>query len=159
METESECESEINFTQKYKIRNTKKFSLLRKIMSSFIKHFFFIFFILILFNDETNTSVSSNNSNIKKNSINYNNNNNHGDGIHERNNNNCCNETITNHKKSGHRVEIQFTSKVVQNEYIVAFNNYYKSTARENYLKSALNNSNVSFSKIFNLLYIYGNQK
>ncbi|CAD7080576.1 unnamed protein product [Hermetia illucens] len=53
----------------------------------------------------------------------------------------CCNETGP--AANGHRVEVQFTSKVVQNEYIVAFNNYYKSTARENYLRAALNPSNV----------------
>ena len=65
----------------------------------------------------------------------------------------CCNDT----SNSGHRVKVEFTSKVVQNEYIVAFNNYYKSAARENYLIAALNNSGVSnltSAKYLNICYL-----
>ncbi|XP_055854672.1 membrane-bound transcription factor site-1 protease isoform X2 [Episyrphus balteatus] len=58
---------------------------------------------------------------------------------------NCCNDTTN---KAAHRFEVKFSTKVVQNEYIVAFNNYYKSTARENYLKAALNYSNLYKWKI-----------
>ncbi|XP_055908527.1 membrane-bound transcription factor site-1 protease isoform X2 [Eupeodes corollae] len=60
---------------------------------------------------------------------------------------NCCNDT-TKASKAAHRFEVKFSTKVVQNEYIVAFNNYYQSTARENYLKAALNYSNLYKWKI-----------
>lgn len=49
---------------------------------------------------------------------------------------NCSNCTT-------HRVEVKFTTKIIQNEYIVAFDGYYKAAARENYLSSALNGLNV----------------
>lgn len=42
-----------------------------------------------------------------------------------------------------HRVEVKFTTQVVQNEYIVSFDGYLKSNVRKNILRSALNNSNV----------------
>lgn len=45
---------------------------------------------------------------------------------------------------SNHRVEIEFTTKIIQNEYIVTFDGYYKSTAREAYVRAALNGSKVS---------------
>ncbi|XP_059622943.1 membrane-bound transcription factor site-1 protease isoform X2 [Phlebotomus argentipes] len=43
-----------------------------------------------------------------------------------------------------HRVEVEFTTKIVKNEYIVAFDGYYRPSTRENYLKAALNGSRVS---------------
>lgn len=48
----------------------------------------------------------------------------------------CCNTTT-------HRIEVGFTTNVIQNEYIVAFNGYYKAAIREEYLKSALNGSSI----------------
>lgn len=48
----------------------------------------------------------------------------------------CCNSTT-------HRIEVGFTTKVIQNEYIVAFNGYHKATVRQGYLKSALNGSSI----------------
>lgn len=52
----------------------------------------------------------------------------------------CCNQTIGNNT---HRVEVEFTTSVVQNEYIVRFDKYYKSQTREKYVKAALNQSQV----------------
>lgn len=43
-----------------------------------------------------------------------------------------------------HQVEVQFSSKIVQNEYIVAFDRYYQQHTREIYLTAAF--SKVSFS-------------
>ncbi|XP_055385918.1 membrane-bound transcription factor site-1 protease isoform X2 [Condylostylus longicornis] len=60
-------------------------------------------------------------------------------GLHKK-----CNDSVF----SDHRVTIKFMTKVVQNEYIVAFNNYYKTVARENYLKAALNHSKIINWKI-----------
>lgn len=48
----------------------------------------------------------------------------------------CCNST-------SHRIEVGFTTKIIQNEYIVAFNGYYKASVREDYLKSAFNGSSI----------------
>lgn len=48
----------------------------------------------------------------------------------------CCNTTT-------HRIEVGFTTNIIQNEYIVAFNGYYKTAVREEYLKSALNGSSI----------------
>lgn len=42
-----------------------------------------------------------------------------------------------------HRVEVAFTTKIIQNEYIVAFNDYYKQTTRETYIRAVLNGSNI----------------
>lgn len=42
---------------------------------------------------------------------------------------------------TNHRVEVKFTTKIVQNEYIITFNDYYKKNLRENYLRIALNNN------------------
>lgn len=41
------------------------------------------------------------------------------------------------------KLKVKFTSRVIDNEYIVAFNGYYKKKARENYIKAALANSGV----------------
>lgn len=51
----------------------------------------------------------------------------------------CCNQTMG----QTHQVEVEFTTSVVQNEYIVRFNGYYLPQAREKYLKAALNRSQV----------------
>ncbi|XP_065207712.1 membrane-bound transcription factor site-1 protease [Planococcus citri] len=40
-------------------------------------------------------------------------------------------------------VGVEFTSKVVYNEYIVGFKNYYLSQTRENFIAAALNGSNI----------------
>lgn len=53
----------------------------------------------------------------------------------------CCNQTIANNT---HRVEVEFTTSVVQNEYIVRFDKYYKSNTREKYVKAAFNQSQVN---------------
>uniref|UniRef100_A0A1B0D4K8 Membrane-bound transcription factor site-1 protease-like N-terminal domain-containing protein n=1 Tax=Phlebotomus papatasi TaxID=29031 RepID=A0A1B0D4K8_PHLPP len=50
----------------------------------------------------------------------------------------CTNSTAP------HRVEVEFTTKIVKNEYIVAFDGYYRASTRENYLKAALNGSRLS---------------
>lgn len=49
----------------------------------------------------------------------------------------CCNFTATE------RVNIEYTSKIIENEYIVTFNGYYKNQARHNYINTALNSSGV----------------
>lgn len=49
----------------------------------------------------------------------------------------CCN--LTDSMNLG----LEFNTNVVQNEYIVAFNGYYKSQSRENYITAALNGSGV----------------
>ena len=54
-----------------------------------------------------------------------------------------CNSTC-----GGNTVKIQFTTTIVKNEYIVAFNGYYKPHARENYIGAALNSSGVHKWKI-----------
>lgn len=45
-------------------------------------------------------------------------------------------------------MKIKFTTQIVKNEYIVAFNGYYKSQARERFIAAALNGSDVSNWKI-----------
>lgn len=54
----------------------------------------------------------------------------------------CCNLTSTE------RVEVEYASKVVENEYIVTFDGYYKTQARASYINAALNNSGISKWKI-----------
>lgn len=54
----------------------------------------------------------------------------------------CCNLTATEN------VIIEENTKVVENEYIVTFNGYYKNQARINYINSALNSSGVRNWKI-----------
>lgn len=54
----------------------------------------------------------------------------------------CCNQSTN----STHRVEVEFTTSVVQNEYIVRFDGYYLPTTREKYVKAALNESQVIVS-------------
>lgn len=54
----------------------------------------------------------------------------------------CCNLTTTEN------IVIEQDSKIVENEYIVTFNGYYKNLARANYISSALNSSGVRKWKI-----------
>lgn len=54
----------------------------------------------------------------------------------------CCNLTTTEN------VVVEQSSKIVENEYIVTFNGYYKNQARANYINSALNSSGISKWKI-----------
>uniref|UniRef100_A0A2M4AEG0 Membrane-bound transcription factor site-1 protease n=1 Tax=Anopheles triannulatus TaxID=58253 RepID=A0A2M4AEG0_9DIPT len=42
-----------------------------------------------------------------------------------------------------HRVVIEFSSKIVQNEYIVQFNGYYRQRERQSFIQTALNGSKV----------------
>ncbi|XP_031346784.1 membrane-bound transcription factor site-1 protease isoform X2 [Photinus pyralis] len=54
----------------------------------------------------------------------------------------CCNLT------SSKSVEVNYQSKIVENEYIVTFNGYYKNNARASYVNAALNSSGVSHWRI-----------
>jgi hypothetical protein len=49
----------------------------------------------------------------------------------------CINQTV-------HRIVVEFTSNVVQNEYIVVFDGYFRKKSRENYIRAALGDSQVS---------------
>lgn len=40
-------------------------------------------------------------------------------------------------------VQVSFSSSIVENEYIIKFVGYYRAPTRENYIKAALNSSNV----------------
>ncbi|CAG9857116.1 unnamed protein product [Phyllotreta striolata] len=53
----------------------------------------------------------------------------------------CCNLTTE-------RVEVNYTSKIVENEYIVMFNGYYTDEARLNYINTALNTSGIRKWKV-----------
>lgn len=57
----------------------------------------------------------------------------------------CCNQTSA----TTHRVEIEFTTTVIQNEYIVRFKGYYLPRTREKYLTAALNESQVCRFNVF----------
>lgn len=54
--------------------------------------------------------------------------------------NECCNNLTT------HRVVVDFSTKIIENEFIITFDGYYKTAARENYIKSAINNTKVCYS-------------
>lgn len=54
----------------------------------------------------------------------------------------CCNLTTTE------KLEIEYSSKAVENEYIVTFDGYYKNQARASYINAALNNSGIKKWKI-----------
>ncbi|KAK9693480.1 Subtilase family [Popillia japonica] len=54
----------------------------------------------------------------------------------------CCNLTATE------RLEVEYSSKIVENEYIVTFDGYYKAQARASYVNAALNNSGIKHWKI-----------
>ncbi|CAH0547704.1 unnamed protein product [Brassicogethes aeneus] len=53
----------------------------------------------------------------------------------------CCNLTVE-------RIEVEYSSKTIENEYIVMFNGYYKNQARVNYINTALNKSGIRKWKI-----------
>ncbi|XP_035919828.1 membrane-bound transcription factor site-1 protease [Anopheles stephensi] len=59
----------------------------------------------------------------------------------------CCDSNSTDRASSPsartHRVVIEFSTKIVQNEYIVQFNGYYKPKEREGFIQTALNGSKV----------------
>ncbi|XP_053670597.1 membrane-bound transcription factor site-1 protease [Anopheles nili] len=59
----------------------------------------------------------------------------------------CCDSNSTDHGPSttsrGYRVVVDFSTNIVQNEYIVLFNGYYKPREREAFIQSALNGSKV----------------
>uniref|UniRef100_A0A182JXP7 Membrane-bound transcription factor site-1 protease n=1 Tax=Anopheles christyi TaxID=43041 RepID=A0A182JXP7_9DIPT len=59
----------------------------------------------------------------------------------------CCDSNSTDDRATPttrtHRVVIEFSTKIVQNEYIVQFNGYYKPKERESFIQSALNGSKV----------------
>ncbi|KAK7082512.1 Membrane-bound transcription factor site-1 protease [Halocaridina rubra] len=45
--------------------------------------------------------------------------------------------------KNGQRIKVQYTTSIVENEYIVAFKGYYRQEARQRFIQAALNDSNV----------------
>lgn len=53
----------------------------------------------------------------------------------------CCNLTTE-------YVEVDYSTKIIENEYIVMFNGYYKNQARVNYINTALNASGIKKWKI-----------
>ncbi|KAJ8924601.1 hypothetical protein NQ315_000751 [Exocentrus adspersus] len=53
----------------------------------------------------------------------------------------CCNLTAEH-------IDLDYSSKIVENEYIVMFNGYYKNQARVNYINTALNGSGIRKWKI-----------
>uniref|UniRef100_A0A182RQV6 Membrane-bound transcription factor site-1 protease n=1 Tax=Anopheles funestus TaxID=62324 RepID=A0A182RQV6_ANOFN len=58
----------------------------------------------------------------------------------------CCDSNSTDRAVPSartHRVVIEFSTKIVQNEYIVQFNGYYKPKQRESFIQAALNGSKV----------------
>ncbi|XP_053658171.1 membrane-bound transcription factor site-1 protease [Anopheles marshallii] len=59
----------------------------------------------------------------------------------------CCDSNSTDRASAPsartHRVVIEFSTKIVQNEYIVQFNGYYKPKQRESFIQAALNGSKV----------------
>ncbi|CAK9813875.1 Membrane-bound transcription factor site-1 protease [Anthophora quadrimaculata] len=78
--------------------------------------------------------------------------------------NNSINSELNNiaklpcHGSSPKQVKLHFASRIVENEYIVAFKGYYKPHTRENYIKAALNSSGIHNWKILfrdNLASIY----
>lgn len=55
----------------------------------------------------------------------------------------CCNNA------TNQQIVVEFTSAVVEHEYIVHFKNYYKQETRSNYIKKALENSEVNYGCIW----------
>uniref|UniRef100_A0A182W9D4 Membrane-bound transcription factor site-1 protease n=1 Tax=Anopheles minimus TaxID=112268 RepID=A0A182W9D4_9DIPT len=58
----------------------------------------------------------------------------------------CCDSNSTDRASPSartHRVVIEFSTKIVQNEYIVQFNGYYTPKQRESFIHAALNGSRV----------------
>ena len=56
---------------------------------------------------------------------------------------NCCNSS-----DRAQSVKVEFSSEVVDNEYIVIFRGYYKKITRENYIRAALYHSGIKYWKI-----------
>lgn len=52
------------------------------------------------------------------------------------------------HGDNPEQVKVHFASRIIENEYIVAFKGYYKPHTRENYIRAALNTSGVRNWKI-----------
>jgi len=52
------------------------------------------------------------------------------------------------HDAHDEEVQVTFSSSIVENEYIIKFNGYYKAHARENYIRAVLNSSNIKNWKI-----------
>lgn len=52
------------------------------------------------------------------------------------------------HGNSPEQVKVHFATRIVENEYIVAFKGYYKPHTRENYIRAALNLSGIHNWKI-----------
>ncbi|XP_003696264.1 membrane-bound transcription factor site-1 protease [Apis florea] len=68
-------------------------------------------------------------------------------------NNNSLNSKLNNIVKlpyhgNSPEIKVHFASRIVENEYIVAFKGYYKPHTRENYIKAALNSSGIHNWKI-----------
>lgn len=68
-------------------------------------------------------------------------------------NNNSLNSKLNNIAKlpyhgNSPEIKVHFASRIVENEYIVAFKGYYKPHTRENYIKAALNSSGIHNWKI-----------
>ncbi|XP_077982093.1 membrane-bound transcription factor site-1 protease-like isoform X2 [Glandiceps talaboti] len=57
--------------------------------------------------------------------------------------NSNCLDSASNTTRPAQVLKVDFSTEVVKNEYIVAFNDYYSSKARSNYLESALKHSGV----------------
>lgn len=53
-------------------------------------------------------------------------------------------QTRCNGTRNGQEVKVQFSTRIVKNEYIVAFKGYYKPGARKSYIGAALNSSGVT---------------
>lgn len=60
----------------------------------------------------------------------------------------CNNAKLPCHGNSPEQVKVHFASRIIENEYIVAFKGYYKPHTRENYIKAALNSSGIHNWKI-----------
>lgn len=55
-----------------------------------------------------------------------------------------------NHTGQGLKVNVDFSSTVIDHEYIVSFNGYYKPQTRKRYLQAALHNAGVTSWKVIN---------
>lgn len=61
--------------------------------------------------------------------------------------NSCCNQS-NKEARDSHRIEIEYKTTIVQNEYIVRFKKYYTSDVREKYIKDVINGSTtITFVK------------
>lgn len=55
----------------------------------------------------------------------------------------CCAQESDGTDGDGSTVEVQFSTKIVQNEYIVKFHGYHEAAERERHIRSALNGSHI----------------